>query len=79
MLFYVATFDSYNKIYGSLGAGVGFMVWLWISVVVVLIGAELNAQLVHQTARDTPEGGPKSLGSRGAMMADHGGQAQSNS
>ena len=58
MLFswYVATFDSYNKIYGSLGAGVGFMVWLWISVVVVLLGAELNAQMEHQTARDTTEG-----------------------
>jgi membrane protein len=81
MLFswYVATFDSYNKIYGSLGAGVGFMVWLWISVVVVLIGAELNAQMEHQTARDTTEGGPKPLGSRGAMMADHVGQAQRNS
>jgi membrane protein len=59
MLFswYVATFDSYNKIYGSLGAGVGFMVWL-------------------QTARDTTEGGSKPLGSRGAMMADHVGEAQ---
>src|SRR3954470_9768270 len=79
MLFswYVATFDTYNKIYGSLGAGVGFMVWLWISVVVVLVGAELNAQMEHQTAQDTTEGGPKPLGSRGAMMADHVGKAQS--
>jgi membrane protein len=78
MLFswYVATFDTYNKIYGSLGAGVGFMVWLWISVVVVLLGAEFNAQMEHQTARDTTEGGSKPLGSRGAMMADHVGQAQ---
>jgi membrane protein len=80
MLFswYVATFDSYNKIYGSLGAGVGFMVWLWISVVVVLLGAELNAQMEHQTARDTTEGGARPLGSRGATMADHVGQAQSS-
>ena len=44
MLFswYVATFDSYNKLYGSLGAGIGFMVWLWISAVVVLLGGELT-------------------------------------
>ena len=79
MLFswYVATFDSYNRIYGSLGAGVGFMVWLWISAVIVLLGGELNAEMEHQTARDTTEGGGKPLGRRGAMMADHVGKAQS--
>jgi len=74
--FYVATFDSYNKTYGSLGAGIGFMVWLWISAVIVLLGGELNAEMEHQTARDTTEGGSKPLGSRGAMMADHVGEAQ---
>ena len=73
---YVATFDSYNATYGSLGAGVGFMVWLWLSAVIVLLGGELNAEMEHQTARDTTEGGPKPLGSRGAMMADRVGQAQ---
>jgi len=78
MLFswYVATFDSYNRTYGSLGAGVGFMVWLWISTVIVLVGGELNAEMEHQTARDTTEGGTKPLGSRGAMMADHVGESQ---
>ena len=78
MLFswYVATFDSYNRTYGSLGAGIGFMVWLWISAVIVLLGAQLNAETEHQTARDTTEGRPKPLGSRGAMMADHVGKAQ---
>jgi len=73
---YVATFDSYNATYGSLGAGVGFMVWLWLSAVIVLLGGELNAETEHQTARDTTEGRSKPLGSRGAMMADHVGQAQ---
>lgn len=78
MLFswYVATFDSYNKTYGSLGAGVGFMVWLWLSAAIVLLGGELNAEMEHQTARDTTEGGSKPLGLRGAMMADHVGEAQ---
>ena len=58
MLFswYVANFDSYNKTYGSLGAGVGFMVWIWLSVVIVLLGAELNAEMEHQTARTAPKG-----------------------
>ncbi|MFM9847492.1 MAG: YihY/virulence factor BrkB family protein [Hyphomicrobiaceae bacterium] len=73
---YVATFDSYNATYGSLGAGVGFMVWLWLSAVIVLLGGEINAEMEHQTARDTTEGGSKPLGSRGAMMADHVGEAQ---
>ena len=78
MLFswYVATFDSYNRAYGSLGAAIGFMVWLWISAVIVLLGGELNAEMEHQTARDTTRGGPRPLGSRGAMMADHVGEAQ---
>ena len=78
MLFswYVTTFDSYNRLYGSLGAGVGFMVWLWISAVIVLLGGEINAQMEHQTARDTTEGRAKPLGSRGAMMADHVGAAR---
>lgn len=77
MLFswYVETFDSYNRTYGSLGAGIGFMVWLWISAAIVLLGAQLNAEAEHQTARDTTEGRPKPLGSRGAMMADHVGKA----
>jgi membrane protein len=78
MLFswYVATFDSYNRAYGSLGAAIGFMVWLWISAVIVLLGGELNAEMEHQTARDTTRGGSRPLGSRGAMMADHVGKAQ---
>jgi membrane protein len=68
MLFswYVANFDSYNKTYGSLGAGVGFMIWIWLSVVIVLLGAELNAEIEHQTARDSTGGHPKPLGPRGA-------------
>lgn len=73
---YVATFDSYNKTYGSLGAGVGFMVWLWISAVIVLLGGEVNAEMEHQTARDTTQGDSRPLGSRGAMMADHVGESQ---
>ena len=60
----------------SLGAGIGFMVWLWTSAVIVLLGAQLNAETEHQTSRDTMESRPKPMGSRGAMMADHVGKAQ---
>lgn len=78
MLFstYVASFDSYNRTYGSLGAGVGFMTWIWLSVVVVLLGAELDAEMERQTAMDTTSGRPKPLGARGAVVADTVGEAQ---
>jgi membrane protein len=46
--YYVANFGSYNKTYGSLGAAVGFMTWIWISTMVVLLGGELNAELERQ-------------------------------
>ncbi len=68
--FYVSNFGNYNKTYGSLGAAIGFMTWIWISSMVVLIGAELNAEMEHQTTHDTTAGTPKPLGSRGAKMAD---------
>jgi membrane protein len=48
---YVASFGSYNKTYGSLGAIIGFMTWIWLSISVVLVGAELDAQIEHGTAR----------------------------
>jgi membrane protein len=50
---YTSHFGSYNKTYGSLGAAVGFMTWIWISTLVILIGAKINAELEHQTAADT--------------------------
>jgi membrane protein len=67
---YVAHFGSYNKTYGSLGAAIGFMTWIWISATIVLIGAELNAEMEHQTTRDTTTGAEKPLGARGANKAD---------
>ncbi len=72
MLFswYVANFGSYNETYGSLGAVIGFMTWIWLSTGVVLLGAEVNAETEHQTAKDTTEGAHQPMGARGAQMAD---------
>ncbi len=53
---YVANFGHYDRTYGSLGAVVGFMTWIWLSLVVVLFGAELNAELERQTSADTTSG-----------------------
>lgn len=67
---YLENFADYNATYGSLGAVIGFMMWTWISVMILLIGAELNAELEHQTARDTTTGPERPMGQRGAEMAD---------
>jgi membrane protein len=72
---YATNFGSYNKTYGSLGAAIGFMTWIWISIIVILLGAELDAEMEHQTTRDTTEGGPRPMGARGAKMADTVGHA----
>src|SRR6202030_2854596 len=73
---YVASFGSYNKTYGSLGAGIRLMTWIWISIIVVLVGAKLNAEMEHQTVRESTTGQPKPLGRRGARMADTVGAVQ---
>ncbi len=46
------------------------MLWMWVSAIVMLVGAELNAEMEHQTAKDTTTGPPRPLGERGATMAD---------
>ncbi|MCP3402004.1 MULTISPECIES: YihY/virulence factor BrkB family protein [unclassified Bradyrhizobium] len=73
---YAASFGKFNETYGSLGAIVGFMTWLWISAIVVLLGAEIDAEMEHQTARDTTTGPPDRIGARGARVADTVGAAQ---
>src|SRR5205085_8120641 len=73
---YAANFGKFNETYGSLGAVIGFMTWIWLSAIVILIGAELDAEMEHQTIRDTTEGAPKPMGQRGAAMADTVGAAQ---
>ncbi len=74
---YAANFGKFNETYGSLGAAIGFMTWLWISAIVILLGAELDAEMEHQTARDTTTGSEKPMGARGAEVADTLGQAHS--
>lgn len=73
---YVANFANYDRTYGALGAVIGFMVWSWLSTVVMLFGAELNSEIEHQTAVDSTVGTPKPMGLRGATMADTVGAAQ---
>jgi membrane protein len=72
---YVGAFAHYDVTYGSLGAIVGFMTWMWLNTVVILLGAELNAEMEHQTMEDSTTGAPLPMGARGARMADTLGKA----
>jgi membrane protein len=73
--FYVDNFSHLGATYGSLWAVIGFMLWVWFSMMVVLIGAELSAEIEHQTACDTTTGPWKPPGQRGAVVADTVGKA----
>jgi membrane protein len=52
--YYAAHFGSYNKTYGTLGAAIGLMTWLWISSIVVMVGAEINAEVEREAKGHTP-------------------------
>jgi membrane protein len=67
---YVANFNSYDKTYGSLGGVVILLTWLYLSSLVVLLGAAINAQSEKQTRIDSTEDPPKPMGQRGAVVAD---------
>ncbi|MDK1384654.1 YihY/virulence factor BrkB family protein [Sinorhizobium sp. 8-89] len=73
--FYLEHFANYNATYGALGALAGLMMWVWISVIILIVGALLNAELEHQTATDSTTGEPLPMGERGAYVADTLGKA----
>jgi membrane protein len=66
---FARTFAGYAS-YGSLGAVIVFMTWAWMSLVIVLVGGEINAEMEHQTGQDSTVGQEKPRGARGAVMAD---------
>ena len=68
--FYVSNFGSYNATYGSLGAVVVLLTWLYLSAYVLLLGAEINAELERQTRADTTVGEEQPMGQRDANAAD---------
>lgn len=73
--FYLKHFADYDATYGTLGALIGFLVWIWLSILILIVGGELNAELEHQTTKDTTTGLPLPIGARGAYVADTIGEA----
>ncbi|MDP9408444.1 MAG: YihY/virulence factor BrkB family protein [Actinomycetota bacterium] len=67
---YVSNFGSYGKTYGALAGVVVLLLWLFLTSYIILLGAEINSEMEHQTARDTTEGPEKPMGERRAVMAD---------
>lgn len=67
---YVANFEDYNKTYGTVGAVIGLLMWMWLSVTIILVGAELNSEAERQTDEDTTKGPAMPIGMRGADAAD---------
>lgn len=68
---YVGNFASYNESFGSMAGVIILLMWLWISAFIVLLGAELNAEMEAQTAVDTTVGPDEPMGQRGAQKADN--------
>jgi membrane protein len=68
--FYVSNFGKYNETYGSVGAVIVLLLWLFLSSFVVLLGAEVDAEIERQTRKDTTEGPERPLGERDATAAD---------
>ncbi|QIK79585.1 YihY/virulence factor BrkB family protein [Sphingomonas piscis] len=69
--FYVSNLTNFSATYGSLGALAAFQTWLYLSAYVLVMGAELNSEIEHQTARDSTTGPEQPLGQRGAWAADN--------
>ena len=67
---YATNLGSFNETYGSLAAIVILQVWLFLTAFAILVGAEVNAEMEHQTTRDTTTGPNQRLGTRGAYVAD---------
>ncbi|MFL6720821.1 MAG: YihY/virulence factor BrkB family protein [Sphingomonas sp.] len=69
--FYVANFTHYHTSYGSLGAVVALLTWMYLSAYAFIVGAEVNSEIEHQTATDSTTGSPEPMGTRGAWAADN--------
>ncbi len=67
---YVRNFGDYDEAYGTIGGVIVLLTWLWMSAYIVLLGAEINSEMEHQTRHDSTTGRDRPMGQRGAVKAD---------
>lgn len=67
---FVSSFGTYNKTYGSLSAAIILLMWFWLTSLVIIVGAEINAAMERHTNVDTTRGPDRPIGERGAVVAD---------
>ncbi|MBO6602666.1 MAG: YihY/virulence factor BrkB family protein [Roseicyclus sp.] len=67
---YLSNFGNYNEVYGSIGAVIALLIWLFISGFLLLLGAAFNAELERHTKMDSTVGPDRPIGERGAVVAD---------
>ena len=73
---YVRNFASYQETFGTLAGVVVLLMWLWLSALIILLGAEFDSEMEAQTRKDTTTGPDEPMGSRGAVKADTLGEAK---
>ncbi len=69
--FYISNFGNYDKMYGSFAAVIILILWFLITAYIILLGAEINSEMEHQTRKDTTIGKDRPMGQRDAYHADH--------
>lgn len=74
---YVQNFGRYGQTYGALGGVIVLLMWFYLMGFTIVLGAEINAEMEHQTTMDTTEGPPAPMGRRGAYVADTVGRTSS--
>ena len=67
---YVSNFGSYGETYGALAGVVVLLLWLWLTSLIILVGAEINSETEQQTGKDTTQGPEQPMGDRRAVKAD---------
>lgn len=68
---YIDNFGNYDETYGSFAAVIVLMLWFYITAYIILLGAEINSEMEHQTRKDSTIGEDKPMGQRNAWHADH--------
>ena len=71
---YVKNLSSYGVTYGALGGVIVLIMWFYLGGFAVVLGAEINAEMEHQTAVDTTEGPPKPMGEAGGVRGRYFGE-----